>query len=214
MKCAFHPGAKAILCCDHCNTALCGICTNYEDDSKLCDPCLKKHSFAKTMSRSRDPVRPAVARSGQSGAMSSLLAEGKIQDEARRAEDARKAKRTEEEKPTDKILMTIVVLCSLFIAYRIVYSIESAAPLTQGEIAMEERSRASLENCMLIFWEIAEVLQENRVPSASLQCPEAGGPMIITRLEDDVIIRHPRPELHQLSDIVVSRNNPVPELIE
>ncbi len=217
MKCEFHPGAKAVALCDNCSTPVCGICANFEDDATLCERCLKMHAFTKatTPAKSAEKTPASTSTPGKASAMAKLLEEGKVQDRTRHEEDEKRAEKAGKDKePNDKFLMAVIAVCTIFIGYRITASIQDTRPLTQQEIVVQEQARFDLENCMLVFWEIAEMLQNNRVPPPSMQCTEAGAPMLVTQLDNDVIVRHPRPDLHGFSEIVVSRNNPIPEIIE
>lgn len=215
MKCEFHPGAKAVALCDNCSTPVCGICANYEDDATLCERCLKMHAFTKATSPQKSSEKPAASSGGKPGAMAKLLEEGKVQDHERQTEDALRAEKASKGKePNDKFLMTVILVCTVFVGYRITASIQDSRPLSQQEIIAEVQARDDLENCMLVFWEIASILQNNQTPPSTLQCAEAGAPMLVTQLDNDIIVRHPRPDLHGFSEIVVSRSNPIPELIE
>ena len=214
LKCEYHPGAKAVALCNGCSTPLCGICSNYEDEVTLCERCLKMYKFTRATTPPKAEEKPAP-RAGKAGAMAKLLAEGEVQQRSQREDvDKRTERKKEEEQRGDKWLMGVVIISCVFIAYRITNTIQDNRPLTVQEIAAQDARRDGIANCVQVFWEIASILQNNRTPPSSLQCAEAGGPMLVTQLDNDIIVRHPRPDLLGFSEIVVSRSNPVPELIE
>ena len=114
----------------------------------------------------------------------------------------------------EKFHMAIVVLSCVFIAIRIGGSLADPAALNQDQVRRQVQARDQLENCMLVFWEIAAVLENGGTPDPSMSCAEAGMPNLITMVGGDLVVSHPRPELHGYSEIVVSRSNPVPRLVQ
>jgi len=82
-----------------------------------------------------------------------------------------------------------------------------------GVIFAEELVRDQVESCVLVFWEIAEILQNGQVPDETLKCAETDLPNIVTRSADDIIVSHPQPQLLGYSEIFVSKNSPIPELV-
>lgn len=80
-------------------------------------------------------------------------------------------------------------------------------------MAAEERLLDQINSCVQVFWEIAEVLKNGEEPGDSLRCPEQILPNIIARQNNDIIVRHPNPQLLGYTDIFVTRNNPVPILV-
>ncbi len=114
----------------------------------------------------------------------------------------------------EKVLMGIVMVSCVFIAFQIFSSLGSNSSLSAEEILAEERSRDQIESCMLVFWEIAAQLANGIDPDDSLRCSDSGLPMIVATVDGDLRISHPRPELLGLTDIYVTRSNPIPILVE
>lgn len=142
--------------------------------------------------------------------MDKLLEEGKdLQVEA--LPDAEN-KRKERSKFWDLMHITGIVACVVFLGAR--YFLGSAVVLDSTEIMREEQSRMQLENCMVIFWEISDALKNNEEPDPFMSCAEAGGPNIIARVNGDIIVHHPRPDMYGYADIFVSKNNPIPVLVD
>ncbi len=108
----------------------------------------------------------------------------------------------------------IALVCCAAIAFQLFSAFGGQGALTPQQIIAEDRTRNQIEACMLIFWEIAEVLSAGRTPSENLRCAETGLPMIVANVDGDLRISHPRPDLLGLTDIYVTRSNPVPIVIE
>lgn len=123
------------------------------------------------------------------------------------------ARRGETPGTSEKVHMAIVIVSCIFIAFQITGSLGTGAVLNAAEVIQQEQQRLSVESCVQKFWEIAEVLQQDRLPDDSHNCLGSNLPNVITRSGDDVIVSHPQPQLLGYSEIVVSKNNPVPELI-
>ena len=109
--------------------------------------------------------------------------------------------------------MGIVMLCFIFMAVWLSFTAGSSALLTEEQIAIEEQRRDQIESCVQNFWEIAQLLQRDQLPDLSHGCTEVGEPQVVTRVGDDIIVSHPSPELLGYSQIVVSKYNPVPVLV-
>ncbi len=203
MKCEFHPGAPAVAMCDSCQTPVCGICASYVDDRVLCERCEGLASIESYVE----------AKSKESN-------ESRVDDLLIRAEQA--VENTQSYEPAasagpdrkEKVLMGIVIASCVFIAYQITNSLGSTSTLSQAEVMAEERKRDQIESCMLVFWEIASVLSNGGDPGESLRCEDTGLPMVVANVDGDLRVSHPRPELLGLTDIYVTRSNPVPILVE
>jgi hypothetical protein len=141
--------------------------------------------------------------------MEKLLAE---EPPRRRASDEL-ARRGEKTGNSEKVQIVIVILSCVFIAVQISGSLGTGAVLNSVQIIEQEQRRMSLESCVQKFWKIAEVLQNNGPLNDSYNCAGTNLPNVITRVGNDIIVNHPQPQLLGYSKIVVSKNNPVPELI-
>lgn len=203
MKCEDHPTAPAIGRCLNCDKPVCGVCARYQNDNLLCEHCegiASLQSFVETKSRE-------VARSN----VSSLL------EEAEQAVEHSRQDYGSHESTTDykeKTLMGIVILSCVFIGFQIFNSLGSNRPLSAEEIIAEETTRNQIENCMLVFWEIATRFANGDGYDDSLQCPEAGMPMDVATIDGELRVSHPRPDLLGLTDIYVLRGDPTPILVE
>ena len=140
-----------------------------------------------------------------------LLAEGEVAESQARAVQPDIKTRTD----TKALFhIGIVLVCCAIVVFRIFMSVTGQGALTPQQVAAEERTRNQIEACMLVFWEIAEVLAAGRTPGDNLRCEETGLPMNVTTSNGDLRISHPRPDLLGLTDIFVTRSNPVPILVE
>jgi len=200
LKCEFHPAADAIANCTHCDIPLCGFCTTYVKDSTLCENCVELRAaedFVASKSPEADKLdRMLAARRDQSESLDKQLSK----------EQAKRAKQ-------EKWYVLVLGVSAIFIAARVFFVLQASRDLTQDEIFAEELARSQVESCVLIFWEIAEILQKDLVPDESLRCEQPGDPNIVTVIGDDIIVTHPNPQLLGYSEIVVSKNNPIPELV-
>ena len=105
-----------------------------------------------------------------------------------------------------------IFACFIFIGTQMYQNFGAGSVLTPSEIAAEERQRDQVQRCVIVFWEIAEVLKQGQTPGDSLRCTDPGTPNIIARVDNDIIVRHPNPQLLGYTDIFVSKNNPIPVL--
>ena len=71
-----------------------------------------------------------------------------------------------------------------------------------------ERESIPLEKRPLL-----EPISRNYFVLESHEQTVVGEPQIVTRVGDDIIVSHPSPELLGYSRIVVTKNNPVPVLV-
>lgn len=130
----------------------------------------------------------------------------------RRASD-NLARRGEKTGTSEKVHIAVVIASCIFITLQITGSLGTGAVLNSVQIIEQEQKRISLESCVQKFWEIAEVLQNDGMPNDSHNCTGTNLPNVITRAGGDIIVSHPQPQLLGYSQIVVSKSNPVPELI-
>ncbi|MFT4887300.1 MAG: hypothetical protein ACJA2D_002479 [Pseudohongiellaceae bacterium] len=141
--------------------------------------------------------------------MQKLLAE---EPQRRRVSDDL-ARHGEKTGKSEKVQIVFVILSCIFITLQITGSLSTGAVLNSVQIIEQEQRRISLESCVQKFWEIAEVLQNNGTLNDSYNCAGSNLPNVITRIGSDIIVNHPQPQLLGYSKIVVSKSNPVPELI-
>ena len=114
----------------------------------------------------------------------------------------------------EKVHMALVLICCIVIVYQIAGSFSRQGMLAPQEILAEDRMRNQIEACMLVFWEIASELSAGRSPTDNLRCEDTGLPMIVAEINGDMRISHPRPDVLALTEIYITRSNPVPVLVE
>lgn len=141
--------------------------------------------------------------------MEKMLAEELPQ---RRASD-NLARRGEATGTSEKVHIAVVIISCVFIAFQITGSLGTGRVLNATQVIAQEQNRISVESCVQKFWEIADVLQNGGTPNDSHNCLGTNLPHVITRVGDDIIVNHPQPQLLGYTEIVVSKSNPVPELI-
>lgn len=143
--------------------------------------------------------------------MSKLLEEGKSLNYDT---PAQQGKRKPQSKAWDMIQVAGIFGCFIFIGIQMYSNFGAAAALSPAEVAAEERLLDQVQSCVQVFWEIAEVLKNGETPRDSLRCPESTLPNIVARVDNDIIVRHPSPQILGYTDIFVSRSNPVPVLVQ
>lgn len=202
MKCENHPNVPAVALCGNCSTPVCGVCATFGDSSTLCERCADFASVAGAV----------ASRQKESADFNSIMSTD-TSAANRNATIERATSRDEKIARWDRIHMGIVVLSCVFIGIRIYGSLNSSSSLSMVEVQQEELYRDQLDSCVYNFWQIAELLQNDELPGDSLNCSESGLPNVITRVGDDIIVRHPSPQLLGYTDIFVSKNDPVPKLV-
>lgn len=204
MKCENHPSVNAVALCDNCKTPLCGICSRYSGDLVYCEKCEQIASLSSLVREK--PEQKSSSRMGDF-----------LREEESRAASAPKVEpkpRPDKAERSEKLQIAIVIVCSLFIVFQITRSLGSGAILTPQQVAAQEQTRDQIESCMLVFWDIAMRFTNNQPLPASMRCPDSSTPLIVSRTNNDVIVRHPHPEALGLTDIYVSRSSPTPILVE
>lgn len=202
MKCKHHPSVPAIGVCAQCVVPICGICSRYQDDDLLCERCEDARSLAKQVE---------ARSSQQSKAMAELLSRGKSEV---RFEDNSRGDSKNKSARTEKFQMGIVGGCSVFIVFQIATSLASNRSLTTDQIQAEELTRSGIENCMLVFWDIAMGFSEGQDAPPNPRCPDSGTVLTVSQEAGDVIVSHPAPASLGVTAIYVTRSNPVPILVE
>lgn len=195
MKCGNHPSVNAIAECAKCTEPLCGICADFSKDDVFCEKCAKNNensAFVDSQTKPKNDIQkilsePAVERTEPK--------QQRIEASIERRE---------------KMHMAIVILGCVFIGFRLFTDIGSQRTLSVQQVQQEEIGIERRTLCVQVFWEIAAILQNGDEPAASLRCEETPAINIVTRTDDDIVIRHPNPRILGLSDLYVSRSNPTP----
>ncbi|MEX2470396.1 MAG: hypothetical protein WD396_11625 [Pseudohongiellaceae bacterium] len=204
MKCEFHPNVPAAALCNSCKTPVCGICSRYSDDTVLCERC----DHAGALSRF---VETQARKAGKPvDKFDELIEEDKRRTRAAPSPKPQKQKTDKSERAQ----IAIVIVCCLFIAFRIAFSLSSNAPLSAPQIQAQETQRNRIEECMLVFWEVAGLLRDGRTPQSGMRCPGTAAPLQISNVDGDIVVRHPDPQSLGLADIYVTRSNPTPIVVQ
>jgi hypothetical protein len=187
-----------------CSKPVCGICSNFKGDDAYCDACMNFAEMSGRMETKSKPVSKGGGRRDEE--MEKLLAE-EIPDTS-----GGLSRRGETPDKSEKVQMGIVIVCCLFIAFQISNSLRTGN-LSVQEVAAETQRQNNIESCVAKFWEVAALLQEDRLPTDRHNCTDTNLPLVVSEVNGDVIVRHPSPQNLGLSEIVVRKSNPVPELI-
>ena len=198
MKCGNHPGVNAIAECAKCTEPLCGICADFSKDDVFCEKCAKDNEnsvFVDSQTKPKDDFQKILS-----------------EPEAERQEPKKQRLEASIER-REKMHMAIVMLGCVFIGFRLFTDIGSGRMLSAQQVQQEELSIERRTLCVQVFWEIAAILQSGDEPDASLRCEETPAINIVTRTDDDIVIRHPNPSILGFSDLYVSRSNPTPTVV-
>jgi len=215
LRCEHHPGAAATAKCGICEIPICGVCSNYTATAVLCDRCVNSVAmsdlFASRAAATKAKTKSAAGGSAAASSMSKLLEEGKSLNY-----DAPTLQR--QRKPRSKIwdMMHGVGIfgCFIFIGLQLFSNFGATAALSPSQVVAQERQRSQIDSCVQIFWEIAEMLKRGQMPDDGLRCADSVIPIIIAHVDNDIVARHPSPQLLGYSDIFVTSSNPVPVLVQ
>jgi hypothetical protein len=140
-------------------------------------------------------------------------------EDFKKEELARQQKKTFQGRKKDKkkrimIQWLVLIACLCIIAYQIpsFLSITSydAKHLRNGVYDTD----ALTDQCIKNLWQISRLIQEGKIPDTRIVCPASNKPYDVIRIDGDIIVRSPNPELYGFKDIQVSKKKPIPELIK
>lgn len=176
---------------------MCDLCANHTEAGILCESCVKirenEHFVAAQAQRANPPT-------GQ------LLAE---------AANTLKPERSKTGQSRINPVKLLIIAIGSIVVYAGLYVYSHPSFLEGDSEARANRLGATaLVDCLWIFQEIGELLEENRMPDPSLRCDESDTANIITRDGDTIRISHPNPEFHGYSEIFVTNHSHDPTLIE
>lgn len=199
MKCQNHPNAPAIEHCARCDIPLCGMCANFTNDDVLCESCVEVREHEKTVAAKTEELE-----------RSEPVAVEPQYDEAI-VKSARK-----KETNWQVVQICIIAICADILIARAVFFDGSNTPAVEGdpEELAQIQMLSSLAQCMVLFQQIGESLVAGQLPDPSTSCPGSSQPIIITETADDVLIEHPEPEQLGYSGLIVSRSNPIPQILQ
>lgn len=201
-RCQNHPNAPAIDQCGKCGMALCGMCANFTDDGVFCESCGESHSTEKAVAAETQKLE---RQQGQSQVQAELVSPVSAQHPA--------APRRKQYNP-NTLPLIVITICVLIIAVRFVFFSTPDFVPVDDETRARQLAIADFEECMQVFEEIGRVLARDGTPGENLRCDGSGQSNIVTRTGNDVIVEHPQPDFYGYKRIYVSRNNPVPTLVE
>jgi hypothetical protein len=167
----------------------------------MCEQCAQSTAAAAAV----------AARAEKVDRLEQMLAEGKLQQNNVVAE-ARAARKAKDERWA-VIQSVIAGVAFLAMGVQLYFSMGPPSVLSVEEVRALELAESRLNECVQVFWRVADLLQRDQIPDPSLACQEAGAPLIVTRTGDDVIVTHPRPELLGYASISVTKSNPIPMLL-
>ncbi|MBW1702469.1 MAG: hypothetical protein JRJ69_01930 [Deltaproteobacteria bacterium] len=192
MKCVYHPDKDAIAQCSQCKKPLCVQCAIREGaETFICSRC-------------------AALKASQDA----------VQDVEQRIEEKESKSRDREEKKKRKSRLWIAAqLIILFVCVSIVVVqapklisafTEKEKPFRYGTYSTDSRT----DQCINNLWRISKLLQQGQMPGKDIVCPVSKRPYMVTTVDGDLVVRCPNPVLHGFEEIMISKTNPMPELIK
>ncbi len=70
------------------------------------------------------------------------------------------------------------------------------------------------EEAILNLWLISDMLAEGTMPPVDFICPGGSEAYEVQFIDGDIVVSDPHPEVHGFVSMTVSKNKPVPELID
>jgi hypothetical protein len=196
--CINHPNAKAIENCARCETPLCGTCANFTEAGVFCDACEGMQESEELVAARARQLNPQVDE---------MLAESTDSEDPNLTPSGKSRNKGESVFLYGAGVLTLVLYAGMFL-----YS--HPAFLDSSEEQARKLAAQALEDCVYLFQEIGEILEEGDMPDPSLRCDESNVPNIITRDGDTVRIAHPNPVVHGYSEIFVTSVSHEPTLVE
>jgi CheY-like chemotaxis protein len=193
-ECAHHPGIAAVGRCGRCGNSFCAQCLTLTepDGSRYCNKC----AFKSAVETSVEDQAEKEAEQRERGA-------------------ARESREQKRERRRKVILLTGIGACLLIIAFQLSpFSPRGIGGLRQrparfGPMATDSKT----DQCLNNLWEIARMLQEGEELDPSLKCPASGKPYKVSFERGKIIVRCPTPGRHGVSELLVSKDPPIPEVM-
>ena len=191
MKCAYHPDKEATTQCSQCKKYLCNECSLPDGEiSVICSRC-------------------AALKAAQDA----------VYDVGKQIEKKETRIETEELKKKRKSMMWIIsqwlilFICTAIIIIqfpRLISCFKAEKQIRHGSYSTDDRT----DQCIKNLWLISKMLQEGKLPGDNIVCPVSKKPYVVTKTEDDVMVKAPNPGLYGFKEMRVSKKNPVPTIIK
>lgn len=194
--CINHPNAKAIATCNDCGIDLCGMCSNFIDETVLCERCSEISETEKFVSsQSENLERP-----------NSTMVVDEPATETFNPPTRRKIQ-------SNVIQWAVIGVGGCIIAAQL-YFYNNPAQVQQDPSAIaREQQLSSLVQCMLIFREIGLILQDGRMPNGDMLCADSTAANIAVNEEGSIRLFHPNPQHYGHKEISVSAVDAAPRLV-
>ena len=183
--------------CEQCDTPVCDLCANDTEVGILCEACVK-------IRENEHLVAAQAERSNPQTGQAPTKAPNTLEPELSKTGQPRR----------NPVKLFFIAIGSIAV-YAGLYAYSHPNFLAGDSEARASRlAAAALVDCLWIFQEIGELLEENQMPDPALRCDESDTANIITRNGDTIRISHPNPEFHGYSEIFVTNHNHDPTLVE
>lgn len=189
--CPYHPRSVAEFHCSECNIAMCGLC----NVSKAGEPPL---------------CRQCEAHLEESDSKSHESSLEDKQEKLRRAEEeyVQKIQKPQRQKVVLQVgVIVLAVFISTFQFYRLETSNQDYAIDLSDEFEIADE-------CIQILFDVGDLLEQEALLDERLSCPGSNETLRITRSQDNVVVTVPNPERYGFSEMSVSLNNPIPDLVD
>lgn len=202
MKCQIHPNAPAVDNCTRCEIPLCGMCANYVSAGVFCEPCLEIHENQQAVTAQSQRLEqpdpdPTLAEYDED-----LLEKAKRRDN------------------NGVILqLSVIGICAVIMGVRLIFFSGPAGSAPDPNSLLPAEAQAQIQRvsvmaqCLVTLEEIGQLLAQGGRPAPGTTCPNTLQELVIRDTANDIIVSIPQPEIFGYADILVSRQNPVPQLI-
>ena len=191
MKCAYHPDKEATSLCSQCKKYLCDECSLPDGEkSIICSRC-------------------AALKAAQD-AVCDVNLQIKEKETRTEAEELKK-KRKSMIWVTSQWLILFICIAVIIIQFpKLIKSFKEEKQIRHGSYSTD----AKADQCIKNLWLISKMLQEGKLPGNDIVCPVSKKPYVVTKKEDDVVVKVPNPGLYGFKEMRVSNKNPVPTIIK
>ena len=112
------------------------------------------------------------------------------------------------------VLRLIILFASISISTiqtpKLISSLKGEKPIRNGTYETDSKA----DQCIKNLWIISRLLQESKLLEKDIVCPFSKKPYVLKKINEDIVVTCPNPELHGLKEIRVTKKNPCPEVME
>lgn len=112
------------------------------------------------------------------------------------------------------VLHPVILIACIFLiaiqAPKLISVIKEQKPIRIGTYETDSKA----DRCIKNLWHISRMLQEGKLLEKDIVCPVSKKPYVLRKIEGDILVTCPNPELHGLKEIRATKIYPCPEVIK